>query len=52
MSGAVDRALEHGECVVMSRFDEPMIRTSDAAEAERIAQRVSGYVRYPKAAAA
>lgn len=48
----MERALANGECVVMSRHDEPMIRTSDVEDAERIAKRVSGYVRYPKAAAA
>ncbi|MGA6128812.1 MULTISPECIES: hypothetical protein [unclassified Microbacterium] len=52
MSRATEAALAKGECVVMSRHDEPMIRTSDATEAERIAQRVSGYVVYPKVVAA
>ena len=52
MNRTAEDALEHGECVVMSRFDRPLVRTSDAAEAERIASRVAGYVRYPKVAAA
>ncbi len=52
MNRTADAALANGECVVMSRFNLPMVRTSDAAEAERIAKRVSGYVVYPKAVAA
>lgn len=52
MSHTAETALQNGECVVMSRFNQPMIRTSDAEEAERIATRVSGYVRYPKQVAA
>ncbi len=52
MSHTAETALQNGECVVMSRFGVPMVRTSNAVEAERIAARVSGYVRYPKQVAA
>lgn len=52
MSRTAEAALAKGDCVVMSRFNEPMIRTSDANEAERIALRVSGYVLHPTAALA
>lgn len=52
MNRTAEDALEHGECVVMSRFDKPLVRTSDAEDAERIAKRISGYVRYPKVVAA
>lgn len=51
MSPAVQRALAKGEHVVMTRFDEPVIRTSSADEADRFAQRISGYAIHPAVAA-
>ncbi len=52
MSPAVARALAKGEHVVMTRSDEPVLRTSSADEADRFAQRISGYAIHPEQVAA
>ncbi len=45
------RALALGECVVCDRSGNGVLRTSDPAEAERVARVISGYVVYPEAQA-
>lgn len=45
------RALAIGECVVCNGSGHGVLRTSDPAEAERVARVISGYVVYPEARA-
>lgn len=47
--GAVmaDMAVKRGEFVVY-KGDEPVARTSDAADAQRIRDRIGGWVREPR----